>query len=406
MARALNGEGSYRKISKDGEPEKWTGRKQFGTKDNGKPNIKAVYGSSEREVRKKMREYEKSISDKLDQSNMNKEILIDYLRRWFEAFKKPVLKKRTYDAMNDVINIRIEPYDISRMQMSQIRDIDLQSYINGLATNERYYNGKTLPPYSRESISKVYYFINSCLQYAEDNNDIPRNPMKSVKLPSEENVVTKAKDMSFFDYEEMKRIYDESIRKFSNDKYVYAKNGLAIALLMFTGLRIGEALALRYEDYDSINKILHVRRTLTRVRSSKTGKYEYELSSPKTKTSIRDISLSDKADYIIMEFSRLSPGHTGKDFILTSKTKNHLIPRNIRRTLNSIQETVKTKNQNSGLHTLRHSFCSYLIVEKQIPVAIVSAILGHADTSVTQKIYLHVCDNSKKDILNVFDSDF
>lgn len=205
-SRNSNGDGSYRIISKDGEPEKWTGRKQFGTKPDGKPNIKAVYGSSEKECRKKIAKYEKEF--KPSDSDASKQIFGDYLVNWFNLFKKPKLKQRTFDTMENTIKTRFLNYPISKFQLGQITNEKIQHYINQLATEDRVdNNGNVLPPYSKESIKKVYNLINNCLSYAIEKEHIGKNPINGTSLPKEESMITKTKEIEFFDKEDMKHSY-------------------------------------------------------------------------------------------------------------------------------------------------------------------------------------------------------
>lgn len=403
-SRNGNGEGSFRKTSKDGEPEKWTGRKQFGTKPNGKPNIKAVYGNSEKECRKKMAKYEKEF--KPSDNDASKQIFGDYLVNWFNLFKKPKLKQRTFDTMENTIKTRFLNYPISKFQLSQITNEKLQHYINQLATEERVdNNGNILQPYSKESIKKIYNLINNCLSYAVDKEHIGKNPINGTSLPKEESMITKTKEIEFFDKEDMKKIYNECIRKFNNGKYVYSNNGLTLAFLMWTGLRVGEALAVRYEDFDTTNRVLKINKALTRIltrNNNSNNKYEYIVSTPKSKTSIRTVQLSKQAIFIFDEMKRVNNPNSDNEFVFVTKNGEHIIDRNLRRTLNSIQETVETKIQNSGLHVLRHSYASYLLYNN-IDVAVVSKLLGHAKVSTTYNIYVHIIDEQKISAMNVFD---
>ena len=57
-----------------------------------------------------------------------------------------------------------------------------------------------------------------------------------------------------------------------------------------------------------------------------------------------------------------------------------------------------------GLHTLRHSFGSYLLLDEGIDIAIVSALLGHSKTSTTYDIYIHILEKQKMKAIKIFDN--
>ena len=157
---------------------------------------------------------------------------------------------------------------------------------------------------------------------------------------------------------------------------------VAVRLLAETGLRRGEALALRWENIDLQKQTLRVKGTLAR---SDGGLY---LSSPKTKTSIRQLHLPQHlVDLLVShqlaqnaEIASAGNHYMQKGFVFATKTGEPVDPRNI-------QRSGHIACKKAGLaavspHTLRHSAATTML-EAGIPIHIVSRQLGHSSINVT-----------------------
>ena len=93
----------------------------------------------------------------------------------------------------------------------------------------------------------AYNAMNNCFKLGLIKNEIIKNPCLGVVLPK--NIKKSASDIRFFSDAEVRMIYDECNRLDNNGKPVY-RMGSLIVLLLYSGLRIGEALALRWSDID------------------------------------------------------------------------------------------------------------------------------------------------------------
>jgi len=388
------GEGSFSK-RKDGL---WTARKQFGYKENGKPNIKAFYGKTKTEVKKKLDDYQRTMG--YSNENVLKETFSEYFKNWFYSFKINTVKPNTADSIMYCYKNRILPYDIATIQMNSLNSLLLQQYINKLVDDG----------YSLATIKKTYDTINNCLKHAEKVGDISKNYLKNVYLPNEEMVKKKTKEIDFFDEEDMTKIYNEALKKYETGKYVYFY-GNAIILLLYSGLRVGEATALKWSDIDFEHKEIHVNKTMSRAKSNHSKdldfdevQREFKETSPKTKNANRKIPMTQQAYTALNNLKELNkPYNKETDYVILSNNYQIVYNKNIRRTLNSIQKNAHTKKQNSGLHVLRHSFASYLLL-KNVDIKIVSELLGHSKISTTYDIYAHLVKEQKKKAIDLFNS--
>lgn len=371
----------------------WTARKQFGRKADGKPNIKAFYGKTITEVKRKASEYENQLAGNI--SNVaKKETLYQYLVNWLKTYKSRSVKSTTYDGLEDAIEVRIKPYDIANIQLANLSSQLCQQYINELVDSKK--------KYSLATITKTYNLLNNCLNYAEGVGDINKNPMTYVKLPSADKVQTPVKKAMFFTTEEVKMICIQAKKTYSNNKPIYYYGDIII-LLIYTGMRIGECLGLKWEDVDFEDNTIRIDNTIAVVSNRNVNSDKKTITtdtSPKTKKSVRIIPIPNKAVEALRNFQKLCPQPImPQSYIVVSQNGNLSNARNIRRTLDSILEGCGLKekgvNNGYGLHSLRHTFVSMLLA-KGVDIKVVSELVGHEKVSTTYNIYAHLIPEQKK----------
>jgi integrase len=160
-----------------------------------------------------------------------------------------------------------------------------------------------------------------------------------------------------------------------------------LTVMALTGLRIGEILALKWSDIDFDNGLLTVNGTLVQSAQGLT------IQSPKTRRSRRIVPLVEHAlDALaqqrkLQNKQRMRAGATWTDQGLVFTTSRGT-PEHYRNILRTYKEITKPLGISGGFHTLRHS-AGTLLSSLGIPVATVSAILGHSRTSITHDIYTH-----------------
>lgn len=380
MARREKGTGSISK-RKDGT---WTGRICLGYKDNGAQNIKAVYGKTESEVKKKLKALQAEII-KYDTINLPKLTLSELLNDWKTTVKKYELKPSSYDRLEKTIDNNIYPY-IGFLQIASLTPQDIQSFINTL----------TDKGYSYSTIKKAYNALNSALKFALERDYIRKNPCIGIKLPKQ---IQRAKsDIEFFSDEEVKKIVNAAISRYKTGRYRY-KHGYAIIILLNTGMRVGELLALKWDNVDFENRQIYVTETRGQIidRSDSEQKYIMADRSTKTQSSCRYIPMNAKTEEALNYFKSLGYNNP---YVMANSNNNVISYRNLFRVLSII---LAEKNINHGSpHTLRHTFATRLF-RNGVDIKVISELLGHSDISITYNIYTHVIQEQKKkavDILN------
>jgi len=167
-------------------------------------------------------------------------------------------------------------------------------------------------------------------------------------------------------------------------------------LLLFCGLRLGEAQALKWSDFSEDYSKVQVQRAHSEAEPGK-------LSTPKTRHSIRTIPTGQFVQSVLREHrafyesERRSPNYVDQGFVFSTSTGTMYSQSNLRRTfLRAIEaankaaelDPTKPKLRRIRLHDLRHFFASQMARRHQPQV--IQKLLGHSSPDLAQRIYVHV----------------
>lgn len=361
---------------------------------------KYFYGKTQKEIKEKIKKYEESIAVGTQTSD---DLFLDYLKNWLYNIKQPQVKRRTFDGYEEYFNnliVNYKDYSLTDLQLSKLTSEHITKYYNSLSAK-----------YSLATIKKIHTILNQCLEYAVDEELIVQNPMRKVVLPSEDVVAKPKKEIPFLSIKDMEKLYQESNRvqeagfKINGQAgdFVYGNNAKIIVLIMYTGLRISEALGLKWMDVNFDENYISVNRNLSRVkdRSNDENNYIYVETTLKKSASKRTIPLCDRALEVLLYLKEHNKSTKDTDYVCMSKTGNIAGMRNINRTLNAMLVRANCDVQQCGMHSLRHSFGSYL-VSQNVDISVVSRLLGHKNIVITYKVYIHVLKQSQIDAIKLF----
>lgn len=374
-------------LRKDG---RWYGAVQNGYNENGKPKMITVYGKTEAEAKRKLKEKIKLInSDGLIlQNNTIKNITVEeYCTNWLKNVKVNELKPSSYDRKEITLSNQVYP-SIGMLQLSQLSIDDVQQMVNQLKQKELSYS----------SIKKAYEAINECCKYAIIRGDLQKNPCTGVTLPK--NLKHQDGDIKFYTEKQVESLLQQATIKYNNGKNKY-RLGYGIQLLLYTGLRIGEALALTWEDVDIQNKTIKVNKNLKQVKNRDDDQSVYKIiiqNSTKTNSGTRIIPLNNKSIEALKQIKKITGQYK---YVFSTETGNNVSARTCDRMFRKIQENCGFK-EIYGVHALRHTFAS-LLFKKGVDVKTVSEILGHKDVSVTYNTYIHLIQEQKVSAMNLLD---
>lgn len=360
----------------------WQGRFDAGVKPNGKRDVKYVYAKTEAECKRKLKELIKQIHS-TEYVNVQKQSVKDYMESWLVNVKKNELKPKSYDRLEQTLTLDVYP-NIGHLQLQSIKADDVQAMVNKLKNDGR----------ALSTIKKAYEAVNACFKHGVIQKTVSANPAIGVTIPSKK--LFPAKKIHFYTKEEAKQLIDQAMISWPNGTRRYPL-GAFVPLLINTGMRMGELLALRWDnDVDLENKVLTIHNNLTFVKD-RTGEKNYKLleqDSVKTDAGQdRSIPLNDQALEALLDLQKVTGEQT---YVMTTRNGTHVSPRNIDRIFRRIATASGLpEDKIYGIHALRHTFAT-LLLTNNVDIKTVSDLLGHSDVTITYNTYIHVIKEQKK----------
>jgi integrase len=240
--------------------------------------------------------------------------------------------------------------------------------------------GPPAVPLADATVRRLIAPLRACLATAVREGLIRSNPCADVALPARD--AQRRIDDDHDDDQDVKLPTREQLATLLQVA-VHPEHRLLLQLLAGTGLRISEAIALRWRDVelDGSRPNVKVRRRLVRGR----------LGPPKSKRSRRDVPISHPLVIALRQRRERTEWARPDDIVLCSSVGTPLSPSNLRRDLLPLVEEAGVPWL--GFHALRHFFASALIAEGRNIVQ-VSRLLGHHSPAFTLSVYAHLMDES------------
>lgn len=373
MAKRGQGEGSISRRP-DGT---WWARITIGKTPDGKQKRKAFYGKTRKEVQEKLTAALNDINNNsyLEPSKMT---VKQWMYIWLKDYKKPSVKPKTYAAYEAHVRNHIVP-ELGNYTLSSLRNDMVQRFINGLAEKGL----KSL------TIERIVGTLKAALIQAVDNGLLAKSPATRVKMPLPQ--------------ERTPRVLTVHEQELFMEAAKTHRNGEIFLLILGTGLRIGEALALTWNDIDFDNCILSVNRTQIEYCEHVNGEtiYHRTYSSPKTKTSKRKIPLIPVLITMLLDLK--AQREAEKEKFKDVYQDNGLIFCNyygVSLNYTTIAKKIRSICKTTGLegvhpHTLRHTFATRGL-ENGIELKVMQELLGHSSIKMTADIYTHVLIETKQ----------
>lgn len=302
---------------------------------------------------------------------------------WLDGIMKGNVRQTTYVAYKGYIENHIKRH-MGEFRLNDLYPMDIQKFITELSV------GKQLSPKSIHLIMAVFKNILSC---ALDFGYIRQNPCNKIRMPRLIEKETKA-----FSRTEQQSI--EAAIRLSADT-----RSLGVLICLYTGIRLGELCALKWDDVDFKGKCLRINASLKRVYVNndsigmayrKTACIEEE---PKTTKSRRAIPLPEFLCDTLKALKKNSPGH----YVISMKNGRYVKPRTMQLFYSKLLRNAQV--QYSSFHTLRHTFASRAI-ELLADVKTVSDILGHTNSMITLNRYAHSLVEEKRKLMSSFNQFF
>ena len=361
------GENIYKR--KDG---RWEGRYIKCRTPHGKIQYGYVYGKSYSEVKSKLKETTpmpiQTSNSQVPQPTSYNEIL----KMWLLSAKNHV-KESTFSRYNHLVERHIQPL-LGSCPISEISTVLLEECIDYLLQNGRLDGNGGLSP---KSVSDIIVVMKSSIRYAQGNG-YPVNCS-----PAGLSVKKSKKDMRVLSKKEQQQLECVLMQNTDLTKFT-------VLLCLYTGIRIGEACALRWKHIRLDSGILEVRETMQRIQAPQNvaSKTRIIITEPKSVSSNRDIPLPQFLMQYAVQFQAARNA-----FVLTGEKNQFIEPRTLQ---NRFRNYVKTSGiEHANYHALRHTFATRC-VELGFEIKSLSEILGHSNVNITLNKYVHSSFELKK----------
>lgn len=357
-----------------------------------------IYGKTLEELREKEKEVDRDISDGIKAEKRNTTIneLFDL---WCHI--KRGLKDNTFQNYKYMYNAFVRP-KFGKLKISQVKKSDVKRFYNYLA-DERGLQAST--------IDSIHTVLHQVFDLAVDDGYIRSNPS--------ERVLKELKQAHCFQTEKRKaltvaeqELFLDYLRNTPRYRHWYP----IFAVMLGTGLRVGEATGLRWCDVDLDEGLIDVNHTLVYYSHGPQKGCSFNVNTPKTKAGERVVPMLGFVKEAFLE-ERENQKETGisckasvdgyTDFIFVNRygDTQHLgtLNKAIRRIIRDCNDAQFEKSENPEVllphfscHTLRHTFTTRMC-EAGVNIKVIQDALGHADVSTTLGIYADVTKDLRKD---------
>ncbi|MDL2236784.1 site-specific integrase [Christensenellaceae bacterium OttesenSCG-928-K19] len=362
MAKRSNGEGQLRH-RKDG---RWELSIMVGYNPDGSRRIKSFYGKTQKEVKEKFEVYKKDKAIGLDVENTL--IFGEWADMWYKGHKNSV-SATTYDSYRYTLTLLKETFGSKFLK--DIKPMHVEQFLIGLRND-----GK-----SDSYLSKCRGMLYQIFHKAEANDLILKNP---VRFAEKMKRITAKKKKDAFTKEEIQLLQSH----LPNDRM-----GNTILLMIATGMRSQEVVALQQEHIESDGSMLYIR------QAQKLVKGKAVIGPPKSADSVRDIPVPE-------EFRKHAIYLRGqaKEFVWDGSIPG--VPYNLR---NFREKYKKAMGDIPGVRPLTPHCCRHTYVTQMqslgVDMEVIKELSGHAEIDMTEK-YLHIQREAKEQAAKRFSEAF
>jgi len=327
---------------------------------DGKYRYGYVYGKTYLEVKKKRNDILLNLERIKKESRNCKYTFNYYIDLWLNSIKFMV-KKSTYAHYHSIVKNHIAK-ELGEIKISCLSSGIIESFINKKFESGRIDHKGGL---SNKTVRDIVVVLRQILSYANININF--------KLPK-----LKKKQINILSKEEQKKLEQKIIEL--NSSY-----SIGILVSLYTGMRLGEICALKWENIDLKRKTIYVSNTMIRIQNideQNKAKTKVIIDQPKTEYSKREIPVNSFIYNILKDMYK---ENYEQKYFLTNSLR-YIEPRTY---YNKYKEIIKQAEISSyGFHALRHTFATRCIEVGMDPKTL-SEILGHSDVKVTLSLYVH-----------------
>lgn len=357
-----NGEGSLRRRT-DG---RWECTIMDGYVPNGKRKYKSFYGKTQKEVKQKVQEYRTALDAglKLD-AKLTFEV---WSEQWYSGHLTSI-SPTTRESYRYSLNILNQAF--RNKAIMDIKPVDVEQFLQQLRKDSK----------SDSTLAKCRGMLYQIMNKAEANDLIRKNPvrfaekMKSTGLKRPKDAFT-ADEVTLL----MKQLPDDRM-------------GWSIRLMLATGMRMQEILALEPRHITPDGSYIYIRQAVNLVKGTP------HIGMPKSRDSIRDVPVPENVRYCAVQFR-----NTTRRFIWeVGKVGQPCNPSYFRNTFKAYLDRIPNVRVLTP-HSCRHTYVSQMQA-LGVDLSTIQSIVGHADIDMPQH-YLHVQESVRQSATQKFSETF
>ncbi|USK54401.1 site-specific integrase [Cytobacillus solani] len=328
-------------------------------------------------------------------------------KEWLYDFKKLNVKESTFEQLEVIVRLHIIPY-FGNNRIMKIRRTDIKNWMNKYMNMK---NSKGDEKYSYGARLKYLSVLKSIFHYAVHEIEVlEKNPADRLKVPVQDSVEIKKEKVKYYNLKELTRLLN-FMKSYKHQRFKeYQLYYMLMYFLSQTGLRISEALALRWDDIEG-NKLKVERQT------SRDDNNNVKLTTLKNSSSYRTIGLNElqidghdellkalkkfklKQNEILLANEGFQKSNDG--IIFQNFLGHYLTPSTVRETIQGYCK--KAGVEYKGTHGFRHTH-AVLLLEAGASIKFVSKRLGHKTIKTTADTYLDITEKIEEDELKKFAS--
>lgn len=298
-----------------------------------------------------------------------------WLNHWLENYIQPSVKQRTYTRYTELVNQHIAP-SLGELDLSELAPTVLQRFITEQMNSGNLITGRGLAP---NSVNAIITVIQGSIKTAYELGYMSDYTADKIKRPKAHE-----KKVECFCLAEQKKI----------EGYIMSQKKpklLGIIICLYTGLRIGELLALEWVDINFTRNELCVNKTCHDGKD-KNEVFTRITDSPKTLSSIRTVPIPRQLMPLLREAKRKS-----HSIYIVSNGEHPISIRSYQRSFSALLRRLNIDHR--GFHSLRHTFATRAL-ECGMDVKTLSELLGHKNPTVTLNRYAHSLMEHKRAMMN------
>lgn len=300
--------------------------------------------------------------------------LADHIFEWMTKFKQTSIKASSYDRLITSLDL-FRKHKLADILLDDLTEEALQDYINDLRDGG----------YALSTIKKQYNLVTGFLRFANAKGIFSRPIYENVRLPSQSMVLKESKDVVAYDISQQARL-----RKVLETGEM---TGYYAALMMMeTGMRIGECLALTWADIDWTRRAIRINKTFVRLGNRCK---QFVQNEAKSFASNRVIPMSQNA---LQYLTRLKGCSDGNMYIFHTDDGQPLSYEAMRYQITKACGEADVPY--FGQHVFRHTFATNCY-NRGCDVKILSKLLGHSNVTITYNIYIHLFGDALEEMRKV-----